>query len=107
VELLFPRDDKISYGKERNNKNWAAVHHEYASCSWRHGNKIEATKQLTENKWREQVKGPTCNPKNRTSGGLNPFLEHLINKLRWGQENKSNPCNENDPYYKLETPLGP
>ena len=32
MELLFPRDDEIGYGKEWNNKNWATENLEYASC---------------------------------------------------------------------------
>ena len=34
MELLFPGDDEIRYGKECNNKNWATENHEYASYSF-------------------------------------------------------------------------
>ncbi len=34
MELLFPRDDEINYGKECNNKNWATEDHECFSCSF-------------------------------------------------------------------------
>ena len=36
MELLFPRDDEIGYGKVCNNKIWATVNHEYTSCCLKH-----------------------------------------------------------------------
>jgi hypothetical protein len=104
--IIFPRgrDDKISYAKESNNKNWAAEQQELFSCIY-----VEENKKLIENKKMERRCyriGTTCFPKNRTSQGLSPVVEQLIKKIRWVEENKNNPCNENQPNYKLETPLG-
>ena len=32
IIIILPSDDKISCGKESNNNNWSAEHHEFDSC---------------------------------------------------------------------------
>ena len=75
MELLFPRDNEIRYGKECDNKNWATENHEYASRSFCNtsGNKVDKNhvgekkgggRQMERNKL---IKVPTCNPQNSST----------------------------------------
>jgi hypothetical protein len=74
--LIFPRDDKISYGKEGNEKNWGVEYHESGS-RMQLGTYWELIELIEKKEMERFEEAITCKPKKRTTGGLNPVLEHL------------------------------